>query len=131
MCTLLGSECLLERIIFILQNGSFHEEVINLRVSRNTFLVAQKVLHEVRERFARVSARQGVFPFAGFRFYTVTENERAIAITALTDFAGGRQDIKRTRLSAKRLNIFFIGANINEAGILEKVAGHDSRVFTW
>jgi len=70
---------------------------------------------------------------AGLAFYTEEENRSFLEQAGLSDFleGGAVQEIRRTPLREKRMNIFVVGAKMSEKNLIETLAGEDNKVFYW
>lgn len=120
---------LLERFIFIMPNGYSHESVVNLRIYRKHDQMTEKILKKAKDCYWKLEHQALHMDIKGFNFYSLAENKKFLNIIALTDFGKGAQDIQWKRLHAKRLNIFIIGAMIDDKLHIETLLGETNKMF--
>jgi hypothetical protein len=116
---------------FILKDGSVAEFSVHIIPSMNHSRAARFILKKIEEKFVSARQRVGRVGFFSLKFYTQEENLRFIRQTALTDFVGEGQPLRRSRISRKGMNIFIIGGTIANHGELETMVPEGSQLIRW
>ncbi len=133
MFHLFRSETICERIILIGPGGRMEEMPVFFSAERECLSLALKIFEKIRQKYEEGFSRQMVLDIAGLAFYTEEENRRFLQQAGLSDFleGGAVQEIRRTPLREKRMNIFVVGAKMSEKNLIETLAGEENKVFYW
>lgn len=127
----LGRGQVIGQLSFILKDGSVTEFTVHIIPSMNRSRSARLIFGRIKEKYTCAQQQAGRIDFSSLNFYTQEENRRFIRQAALTDFAGERHSLRRSRISSKGMNIFVIGDTIIRHGELESMIPEGSQLIRW
>jgi hypothetical protein len=133
MFHLFRAETMCERIILIGPGGRLEEIPVFFSAERECLSLAVKIFEKIKHKYEETVSGQMALDIAGLAFYTEEENRFFLQQAGLSDFlrGGAAQEIHRTPLREKRMNIFVVGAKMSEKNLIESLAGEGNKVFYW
>mgnify|MGYP000871421329 CR=1 FL=1 len=133
MFHLFRSETICEQLILVGSGGHLEEIPVFLSAEKECLSLAVKIFETIKQKYEETCSRQMALDLEGLVFYTEEENRFFLRQAGLSDFlrGGAAQEIRRTPLREKKMNIFVVGAKMSEKNMIETLAGEKNKVFYW
>jgi len=129
---MLRGEAVLEKILVTGPDGNVKEYPVSLSTETDLVSLADRILAAGQEKFRELYAGRLPFKMQGLAFYDPEESERFMRQLRLTDFiAGSSCELRLVPLKGKRMNIFMVGAKMDQRETIHRLAGEGNRVHYW
>ncbi len=129
---MLRGEAVLEKIILTGPEGRVAEYPVRLSAETDLASLAGRILTAAQEKFRRLYAGKLPFRVQGLDFYDEEESVRFMRQLRLSDLAAGSPcDLRLVPLKGKRMNIFVVGAKMDQKETIQTLAGEENRVHYW